>query len=154
MLFHHQAGDNDKVNEWVRLTSTDGYEFLVKRKVAACSGTLRNSLSAESHFSEALSNTAHTNERAVIVEKLCEYLSYKSLYESAKKNEEIPDFQERVYPEISLELLVAADYYDGLCRTSRFIVSQLTASAQRDTPLPVSVDPLAPLSHCSVTHFT
>ncbi|KAL1939315.1 hypothetical protein VTO73DRAFT_10118 [Trametes versicolor] len=99
-----QAGDNDKMNEWVRLTSTDGYEFLVKRKVAACSGTLRNSLSAESSFSEALSNTAHTNERAVIVEKLCEYLSYKSLYESAKKNEEIPDFQERVYPEISLEL--------------------------------------------------
>lgn len=44
------------------------------------------------------------HSRAVIVEKLCEYLSYKSLYESAKKNEEIPDFQERVYPEISLEL--------------------------------------------------
>lgn len=48
MLFHPQAGENDKMNEWVRLTSTDGYEFLVKRKVAACSGTLRNSLSAES----------------------------------------------------------------------------------------------------------
>lgn len=84
MLSHPQAGDSDKMNEWVRLTSTDGYEFLVKRKVAACSGTLRNSLSAESQsstisgtcmtykhdtniiigsFSEALSNTAHTNER-------------------------------------------------------------------------------------------
>ncbi|KAI0780367.1 POZ domain-containing protein [Trametes elegans] len=108
-----QAEDQDKMNEWVCLTSTDGYEFLVKRKVAMGSGTLRNSLSAESSFSEALSNTSHANERAVIVEKLCEYLSYKSLYESAKRNEEIPDFQERVYPEISLELLVAADYYDG-----------------------------------------
>ncbi|KAI0644100.1 POZ domain-containing protein [Trametes meyenii] len=108
-----QAENKDKMNEWVRLTSTDGYDFLVKRKVAMCSGTLRNSLSAESNFSEALSNTAHTDERAVIVEKLCEYLSYKSLYEGAKKNEEIPDFQERVYPEISLELLVAADYYDA-----------------------------------------
>ncbi|KAI0828562.1 POZ domain-containing protein [Trametes gibbosa] len=108
-----QADANEKMNEWVRLTSTDGYQFLVKRKVAMCSGTLRNSLSAESSFSEALSNTSHTNERAIIVEKLCEYLSYKSFYQSAKKNEEIPDFQERVYPEISLELIVAADYYEG-----------------------------------------
>lgn len=56
MLFHHQAGDNDKMNEWVRLTSTDGYEFLVKRKVAACSGTLRNSLSAESQSLSHLRN--------------------------------------------------------------------------------------------------
>ncbi|KAI0635422.1 POZ domain-containing protein [Trametes polyzona] len=108
-----QGEGKDKMNEWVRLTSNDGYDFLVKRKVAMCSGTLRNSLSEESSFSEALSNTSHTNERAIIVEKLCEYLTYKSLYESAKKNEEIPDFQERVYPEISLELLVAADYYDA-----------------------------------------
>ncbi|KAI0325567.1 POZ domain-containing protein [Cubamyces sp. BRFM 1775] len=108
-----QVEEKDKMNEWVRLTSPDGYEFLIKRKVAMCSGTLRNSLSAESSFSEALSNTSHTTERAIIVEKLCEYLTYKSLYESAKKNEEIPDFQERVYPEISLELLVAADYYDA-----------------------------------------
>ncbi|KAJ8482326.1 hypothetical protein ONZ51_g5427 [Trametes cubensis] len=107
-----QVEEKDKMNEWVRLTTPDGYEYLIKRKVAMCSGTLRNSLSAESSFSEALSNTSHTTERAIIVEKLCEYLTYKSLYESAKKNEEIPDFQERVYPEISLELLVAADYYD------------------------------------------
>ena len=40
----------------------------------------------------------------IIVEKLSEYLIYKSTYEKAKKNEDIPDFQERVTPEISLEL--------------------------------------------------
>lgn len=38
------------------------------------------------------------------MEKLSEYLTYKALYGDAKKAEEIPDFQERVYPEISLEL--------------------------------------------------
>ncbi|KAH9916750.1 POZ domain-containing protein, partial [Epithele typhae] len=108
-----QGDENSKMNEWVRLTSNDGFDYLVKRKAAMGSGTLRNMLNAESSFSEALSNVCPVDERAIIVEKLSEYLTYKALYEGAKKNEEIPDFQERVYPEISLELLVAADYYDG-----------------------------------------
>ncbi|EJF61552.1 POZ domain-containing protein [Dichomitus squalens] len=108
-----QGDERDRMNEWVRLTSTDGYDYLVRRKVAMCSGTLKNMLSSESSFSEALSNICPMNERGIIVEKLSEYLIYKSTYEGAKKNEDIPDFQERVQPEISLELLVAADYYDA-----------------------------------------
>ena len=44
----------------------------------------------------------------IIVEKLSEYLTYKSLYNGAKKSEDIPDFQERVVPEISLELSVSS----------------------------------------------
>ena len=43
-------------------------------------------------------------DSAIIVEKLSEYLTYKSTYEGAKKTEDIPDFQERIYAEISLEL--------------------------------------------------
>ncbi len=35
------------MNEWVRLTSVDGYHYLVRRKVAVCSGTLRNMLSED-----------------------------------------------------------------------------------------------------------
>ncbi|PIL27183.1 hypothetical protein GSI_10325 [Ganoderma sinense ZZ0214-1] len=108
-----QRDENDKANEWVRLTSSDGYHYLVRRKVAMCSGTLKNSLSEDGgSFVEAISNTCTMNERGIIVEKLSEYLIYKFTYENAKKNEDIPDFQERVNPEISLELLVAADYYD------------------------------------------
>ncbi|KAI0764653.1 POZ domain-containing protein, partial [Fomes fomentarius] len=109
-----QTEGADKLNEWVRLTSNDGHDYLVRKKVAMGSGTLRDMLNSDSSFTEALSNTCQMNERAIIVEKLSEYLIYKSLYEGAKKHEEIPDFQERVYPEISLELLVAADYYDGM----------------------------------------
>ena len=44
--------------------------------------------------------------RAVIVEKLCEYLSYKSHYENAPAKEDIPAFAERIIPEIALELCV------------------------------------------------
>lgn len=43
---------------------------------------------------------------AIVVEKLCEYLQYKSTYESVPAKEDIPDFSERVPPEIVLELCV------------------------------------------------
>ena len=43
-----QAGESDKLNEWVRLTSSDGYDYLVRKKVALGSGTLRDMLNAES----------------------------------------------------------------------------------------------------------
>ena len=41
-----------------------------------------------------------------MVEKLCEYLQYKSTYENVSAKEDIPDFTERVPPEIVLELYV------------------------------------------------
>jgi len=44
--------------------------------------------------------------RAEVVEKVCEYLVYKERYKATKG--EIPDFKERVKPEIALELCVAA----------------------------------------------
>ncbi|KZT06615.1 POZ domain-containing protein [Laetiporus sulphureus 93-53] len=98
-------------SEWVKLVSNDGYSFLIRKKVAMGSGTLKNMLSEESNFSEAVTNTCAINERGVVLEKLCEYLSYKALYENAPQRD-IPDFTERITPEIALELLVAADYYE------------------------------------------
>lgn len=44
--------------------------------------------------------------RAIIVEKVMEYLSHKHLYGKAGPREEIPDFQDRIVPEIALELYV------------------------------------------------
>ncbi|EKM48322.1 uncharacterized protein PHACADRAFT_167536 [Phanerochaete carnosa HHB-10118-sp] len=97
--------------DWIRLISTDGYSYLVQRKVAVMSGTLRNMLNND--FAEAASNTCPINERGIIVEKLCEYLQYKHTYENALPRQDGPDFTERIPPEIALELLVAADYYDS-----------------------------------------
>ena len=39
------------MNEWVRLTSSDGYHYLVRKKVAMCSGTLKNTLNVEGELS-------------------------------------------------------------------------------------------------------
>ncbi|KAH9914428.1 POZ domain-containing protein [Fomitopsis serialis] len=104
------ASASDK--DWVKLVSTDGYTFLIPRKVAMNSGTLKNMLSEESNFAEAATNTCMIEERGIIVEKLCEYLSYKTLYQDSPPKE-IPDFQERLQPEIALDLLMAADYYEA-----------------------------------------
>ncbi|OCH84078.1 POZ domain-containing protein [Obba rivulosa] len=104
----------DKDNDWVRLISADGYSFLVRRHVACRSGTLKNMLSMESSFSEAVSNTCTMkDERGAVVERLCEYLQFKAIYDNGSlKKEELPDFTERLAPEVALELLMAADYYE------------------------------------------
>jgi hypothetical protein len=41
-----------------------------------------------------------------VTEKFVEYLAYKATYENASPNEEIPEFSERIDPEIALELYV------------------------------------------------
>jgi len=50
-LFYHVEGLQDKAaelaEEWICMTSPDGFTFLVKGKVAVVSGTLKNSLTSE-----------------------------------------------------------------------------------------------------------
>ncbi|KAH8109428.1 POZ domain-containing protein [Phellopilus nigrolimitatus] len=101
---------SEKKDNWVKLVSVDGFSFVVQRRVAMGSGTLKGML--ESEFTESISSTCNINERGIVVEKMLEYLMYKKLYETAGPREDIPDFQERIIPEIALELLMAADYYE------------------------------------------
>lgn len=72
-----------------------------------------------------------TVPRAIIAEKLSEYMQYKHTYTNAPAKQDTPDFQDRIPPEIALELcvvlpdrifvrylflsarLVAADYYES-----------------------------------------
>lgn len=54
-------------------------------------------------FAEAQKGIINLEEqRAEVVEKVAEYLMYKERYTNSK--DEIPDFKERVKPEIALEL--------------------------------------------------
>ena len=48
-------------------------------------------------------NATHATVRGAVVDKLVEYLAHKSIYEK-KGATDIPDFTERIAPEIALEL--------------------------------------------------
>lgn len=90
-----------KDSDWVRLETTDGFTYLVKRKVALASGTMRNMLDPTSGYTEAKTRICSMKERGIITEKLVEYMCFKSHYESAASKEDIPanEFMERVPPE-------------------------------------------------------
>ncbi|KAJ3846960.1 hypothetical protein EV368DRAFT_52006, partial [Lentinula lateritia] len=122
--------------DWVRIISHDGYTFLLKRKVANMSGTIKNSLdetgksqpfillSSKSPtyfllvggFAEAGTRTYRSQERGIIVQKMIEYMSFKAYYSKVGPKEEIPvnELIERLLPEIALELLLAADYQESM----------------------------------------
>ncbi|KAF5309921.1 hypothetical protein D9619_010604 [Psilocybe cf. subviscida] len=109
------SGTPSKGEEWVRLQSTDGFSYLVRRKLANTSGTIKNMLDAdEGGYAEALSRVCDVRERGIIVEKLVEYMAFKSHYENPSTREDPPvkEFMERIPPEIVLELLLAADYQE------------------------------------------
>jgi len=102
-------------SDWIRVTSTDGYSFLIKKKVANVSGTMKSMLDAGSNYSEAITKTCPVMQRGIIVEKLVEYMAFRAHYEpTALKKEDVPihEFLERLPPEIVLELLLAADYHE------------------------------------------
>lgn len=42
--------------------------------------------------------------RGAVLETALEYLAYKKIYSNVGPREEIPDFQERIAPEVALEL--------------------------------------------------
>ncbi|KAG6919818.1 hypothetical protein DXG01_000322 [Tephrocybe rancida] len=113
--------------DWIRVTSIDGFSYMVRRKVANVSGTMRNMLDENSNYAEAVTRTCQVSERVcyawtdakresgIIVEKMLEYMAFKLHYMEAGPKEDIPvnEFLERLHPEIVLELLVAADYQEG-----------------------------------------
>ncbi|ORX65103.1 POZ domain-containing protein [Basidiobolus meristosporus CBS 931.73] len=96
---------------FVTLTSSDGFEFHISKQAALGSGTIRNMLSSNGPFTESLENEIHFREiRAVILERVCQYLYYKLKYTNSTS--EMPDFGSKIEPEIALELLMAADFLE------------------------------------------
>jgi len=108
-----QKGSADDA-DWVRLQSVDGFSYLVRRKVSQASGTIRNMLDPTGGYAEANSLICEIRERGMIVEKLVEYMCFKTYYDNVGRKEEIPvnEMIERLPPELALEILSAADYHD------------------------------------------
>lgn len=96
--------------EYVTLVSSDGHRFIIHRKQAMVSGTIKNMMSGPGHFEENESSEFKFRDiESHILEKVCKYFQYKIRY--TKTCTEIPDFP--IAPENALQLLMAANFFDS-----------------------------------------
>jgi len=94
---------------YVKLISSDGHEFIIKREHALTSGTIKAMLSGPGQFAENETNEVHFREiPSHVLQKVCQYFTYKVRYTNSST--EIPEFP--IAPEIALELLMAANFLD------------------------------------------
>ncbi|KAI8333722.1 BTB/POZ protein [Chlamydoabsidia padenii] len=96
-------------SEYVKLISSDGFEFIIHREAAMRSGTIKNMISGPVQFRESVENEIPFRDiKAVILEIVCRYLYYKWQYEGSTA--EIPEF--KIDPEVVLETLMTADFLE------------------------------------------
>lgn len=90
----------------IKLRSAEGHEFIVERRVAMVSGTIKSILSGQ--FAESRGELSFPEIPGIILEKAIQYMHYKIRYTNSVSR--IPEFP--VEPEIALELLIASGYLD------------------------------------------
>ncbi|KAK3120768.1 hypothetical protein QOZ80_9AG0693390 [Eleusine coracana subsp. coracana] len=100
--------EEDDTAGFVKLISAEGFEFVVDKKAAMVSNTLRNMLTSPGGFSETRHGEVRFPEITThILEKICQYFYWSLHYSSGKETTEFP-----IEPEITLELMMAANYLD------------------------------------------
>ncbi|CAJ0954231.1 unnamed protein product, partial [Mesorhabditis belari] len=94
---------------YVKLVSSDGHEFYIKREHALISGTIKAMLSGPGAFQENEANEVNFREiPSHVLLKVCHYFAYKAKYTNSAA--EIPEFN--IEPDVALELLMAANFLD------------------------------------------
>lgn len=94
---------------YVSLKSSDGHEFIIKRKYVLISETIQNMLSGPGQSTENEKNEVTLRDiPSHVLQHVCKYLHYKLRYTNS--SEEIPDFP--MEPELMLDLLMAANFLD------------------------------------------
>jgi transcription elongation factor B subunit 1 len=93
-------------NSLIKLVSAEGHEFYVHKKCAMVSGTIKVMLAGQ--FAESRGEIKFPEISGRILEKLIQYLYYKVRYTNSAHR--VPNFD--IEPELSLELLMAANYLD------------------------------------------
>lgn len=111
--------EDENQSPMVKLISAEGHEFYVDRKVAMVSGTIRAMFSGTAwlefvgeyitgQFAESSGEVRFPEIPSLILEKVIKYLYYKVRYTNSTQR--VPNFE--IEPEISLELLTAANYLE------------------------------------------
>ncbi|XP_078153814.1 BTB/POZ domain-containing protein [Carex rostrata] len=93
--------------ETVKLISADGFEFVIDKRAAMVSNTLRNMLTSPGSFAETQHGEVRFPEiNGAVLEKICQYFYWSLQYSSGKETEF------HIEPEITLELMMAANFLD------------------------------------------
>jgi len=90
----------------IKLISAEGHEFIIARRCALVSGTIKQMLSGQ--FAESRGEVRFPEIPGAILEKVIQYMHYKVRYTNSVTR--VPEFD--IEPELSLELLMAANYLD------------------------------------------
>ncbi|VDO04642.1 unnamed protein product [Rodentolepis nana] len=94
-------------SEYVKLISSDGFEFVIKRKYANVSETINAMLSGPGRFGINEENTILLSQiPSYILDQVCKYFSFKEHY----GNTIIANHKFPISPEASFELLMAANF--------------------------------------------
>eukprot|EP00761_Pharyngomonas_kirbyi_P014586 gb/GECH01014616.1/.p1 GENE.gb/GECH01014616.1/~~gb/GECH01014616.1/.p1 ORF type:complete len:119 (+),score=43.90 gb/GECH01014616.1/:1-357(+) len=97
-------------SQMISIFSKDGYEFVVDKRVAMVSNTIKAMLTGIGEFKEQQEGKIYFDEMETnILEKVIQYFHYKCKYDEDPQNR--PDF--KIDPEIALELMMAAHYLDS-----------------------------------------
>lgn len=92
---------------YVKLVSSDGHEFIIKREYALVSQTINNMLSGPGPCSENEINEVRLRDiPSYILQKVCQYFAYKSRYSISSMD--IPEFPFPI--ESALDILMAANF--------------------------------------------
>lgn len=86
--------------------SNDGFEFVVERRFALVSGTIKAMLTGS--FAESKGEARFPEIRGEVLERVVQYFHHKVKYHNSRVP--IPDFP--VPPELSLDMLLAANFLD------------------------------------------
>ena len=96
-------------SEYVKLISSDGHEFIIKRSYALESGTIRAMLSGPGRILESETNELKfSGIQCDILQTVCQYLRIKARYANCSNGKE--QFPIDLTQERSLELMFAASF--------------------------------------------
>ncbi|XP_045413694.1 elongin-C-like [Lemur catta] len=94
---------------YVKLISSNGHVFIVKREHVLRLGTLKAMLSGPGQFIPLHTNEVNFREiPSHVLSKVCMHFTHKVCYTNSSMK--IPEFP--IAPEIALELLMAANFLD------------------------------------------
>merc|ERR1712099_145455 len=96
-----------KQAQFIKILSSDGHEFLLSRKAAEQSGTIRSMLSSGKFMESGKGRIVFKEIEGKILEKVIQYFYYKTKHANSTTP---PEF--KIEPNLALDLLIAANYLD------------------------------------------